>query len=373
MHWYLHVDMDAFFASVEQALNLALKGKLVVVGGNSGRGVVTSASYEARKYGVHSAMPGFQARKLCPHAIFLPNRHALYREYSGKVFAILKRYSPEVQAISIDEGIVNLTGTERLLGSPLKTSHEIITCIQKELGLSASGGLSTNRVVAKIAATSAKPHGLIYVPAGSEENFLYPLPTNAIPGVGAKTHREFLRRGIQTVGDLLRYPELSEHYLGLKGPQGKERSRDHSIGSETTVDRPLKKTDNMERVIWTLVEEVGGRLREESYFARCITLKIRYSDFTTITRSLTLSVPTCFDREIFGVARALLIKNLHRGRAVRLLGISASHLQGSGWQEPLLDRQNRRSWERLYRGVDHLRDKYGEDAVHIAATHTEIR
>jgi len=373
MRWYLHVDMDAFFASVEQVLNPALKGKPVIVGGKSGRGVVTSASYEARAFGVHSAMPGFQARKLCPQGIFLPNRRRVYSEFSDKVFAILERYSPKVYPISIDEGLVDLTGTERLLGSPLKTARQILARIEKELGLSASGGLSTNRIVAKIAATKAKPHGFIYVRPGSEKDFLSPLPVESIPGVGPKTHKELFRRGVKTVGDLLRDSELNRRYLDLEGAGHGERSHDHSIGNETTVDRPLKKREEMERVLWELVEEVGGRLRQEGLYARCITVKIRYANFKTITRSRTLSTPTCFDREIFAVAQELLRNNLTAGGAVRLLGVSASSLLSSGWQESIFDVDKRRSWERLYRGIDRLRRKYGEETIRVATPRARTR
>ncbi len=373
VRWYLHVDMDAFFASVEQVLNPALKGKPVIVGGRSGRGVVTSASYEARKYGVHSAMPGFQAKKLCPHGIFLPNRRKVYSEFSDKVFAILEQYSPAVRAISIDEGIVDLTGTERLLGPTVETAKEILARIEKDLGLSASGGLSTSRVTAKIAATLAKPHGFICVPPGAEQTFLSPLPVEAIPGVGPKTHKELLQRGIKTIADLLKHPDLTRRYLDLEEGGQSERSHDHSIGNETTLDKPLKDREKMEEVLWELVEEVGGRLRQEGLYARCITVKIRYTNFKTISRSRTLATPTCFDREIFAVVRELLRKNLAPGGTVRLLGVSASALLSSGWQESMFDIEKRLSWEKLYRGIDRLRRKYGEEAIGVATPHTRHR
>ena len=361
MSWFLHIDMDAFYASVEQAIDPSLKGKPVIVGGRDGKGVVTSASYEARKFGVHSAMPGFQANKLCPQGIFLSNRHHVYSEYSHKVFAILRQYSPEVQAISIDEGVVDLTGTEKLLGPPLQTVDRIIRRIEQELGLPSSGGLSSHRVVSKIAATLAKPQGLIFVAAGDETNFLAPLPVEHVPGVGPKTQKDLLRRGIRTIGDLMD-SGLGSHYLDLGAADHRQRHHEHSIGNETTVE-PLKDVEQLERILWQLVEEVGGRLRKESYYARCLTVKIRYSDFHTITRSRTLGSPTCFDREIFETVRQLLQHNLAQDRAVRLLGVSASALQSSGWQESLLDRDKRRSWDKLYQGIDHLRDKYGDDAI----------
>jgi DNA polymerase-4 len=363
MPWYFHVDMDSFYVSVERVLDPTLQGKPVVVGGASSRGVVTSASYEARKYGIHSAMPGFQARKLCPHAVFLPSRRRTYSEFSHKVFAILEQYSPEVRAISIDEGIVDLTGTERLFGPPLKTADEIIMRVGKEIGLPCSGGLSTNRTLAKVAATLAKPQGLIYVPAGSEEVFLDPLPVNAIPGVGPKTHKDLLQRGITTIGSLLRAPELKGRYLALGVEGHGERSHDHSVGNETTLDKPLRDQEEMEAVLQDLVEEVGGRLRQEGVYARTITVKIRYTSFKTITRSRTLPTPTCFDREIFGVARELLRKNLAQGAAVRLLGVSTSGLQSTGWQDSILNFQKRNSLEKLYQGIDQLRDRFGEEAI----------
>ncbi|MDO8700487.1 MAG: hypothetical protein Q7J56_02410, partial [Deltaproteobacteria bacterium] len=239
-----------------------------------------------------------------------------------------------------------------------------------ELGLPSSGGVSTSCVTAKIAATLGKPRGLVYVPAGSEADFLAPLAVEMIPGVGPKTHKTLLQHGIKTVGDLLKKPELAERYLDLAERDEPKRRHDHSIGNETTLDKPLKETDKMEQVLWELVEEVGGRLRKESLYARCLTVKLRYTDFHTITRSRTLSSPTCFDKEIFEVVSDLLRQNVASGRAVRLLGVSASALQSTGWQEPLLHRERRKSFEKLYQGIDDLRLKYGEDAVGAATPRT---
>jgi DNA polymerase-4 len=366
MGWFLHIDMDAFYASVEQVLDPNLKGKPVIVGGRNGRGVVTSASYEARKFGVHSAMPGFQAKKLCPQGIFLPNRRRVYSEYSGKVFAILRQYSPAVHTLSIDEGLVDLTGTDRLFGPPLKTADVIIRRVESELGLPSSAGLSTSTVTAKIAATLAKPRGLIYVPAGAEKDFLAPLAVEIIPGVGPKTLRALHQKGIKIIGDLLLREELAARYLDLMEYPEQPRRHDHSVGNETTLEKPLKTIAQMEKILWELVEEVGGRLRREEFFARCLTVKIRYTDFQTVTRSRTLPSPTCFDKEIFAVVSDLLRQNISPGRAVRLLGVSASALQSTGWQESLLDRDQRESFEKLYKGIDELRRKYGEGAIGAA-------
>ena len=366
--WYLHVDMDAFFASVEQVLDPSLIGKAVIVGGRSGRGVVTSASYEARKFGVRSAMPGFQARRLCPQGIFLPNRRRAYIEFSRRVFAMLEQYSPEVYALSIDEGLVNLSGTDRLFGPPLQTADTIIRRIENEIGLPSSAGLSSHSVIAKIAATLAKPRGLIYVPAGSERDFLAPLAVEMIPGVGPKTHKGLDRKGIKTIGDLLIRRGLATRYLNLNGDLARAHRHDHSIGSETTLERPVTKLAEMEKVLWELVEEVGARLRREELYARCLTVKIRYSDFQTFTRSRTLSPPTCFDKEIFETVTALLRENIARARPVRLLGVSASALQKSGWQESLFNIERRQSLERLYKGIDELRRKFGAQAIGAASS-----
>ncbi|MGH7795756.1 MAG: DNA polymerase IV [Candidatus Binatia bacterium] len=367
MNWYLHIDMDAFYASVEQVLDPSLRGKPVIVGGRNGRGVVTSASYEARKFGVHSAMPGFQAKKLCPQGIFLPNRRRVYSEFSAKVFAILEQYSPDVRALSIDEGLVDLTGTDRLFGPPLKTADTIIHRIESELGLPSSGGLSTSRVTAKIAATLAKPHGLVYVPGGSENDFLAPLAVEMIPGIGPKTQKSLEQKGIKTIGDLSNRADMAARYLDLTESPEQRHHHDHSVGNETTLDRPVKDIAGMERLLWELVEEVGGRLRREELYARCLTVKIRYTNFHTITRSRTLPSPTCFDKEIFAVVSDLLRQNVGQGRAVRLLGVSASALQSTGWQEPLLNRDQRKSFEQLYKGIDELRRKYGEDTIGAAS------
>jgi DNA polymerase-4 len=366
MSWYLHIDMDAFFVSVERVLDPSLCGKPVIVGGRSGRGVVTSASYEARAFGVHSAMPGFKAKRLCPHGIFLPNRHRVYSEYSRKVFAILDRFSPDIHSLSIDEGVVDLTGTEKLFGPPLKAADQIMRQIEGELGLPSSAGLSANRVTAKIAATVAKPHGLIYIPAGSEADFLTPLAVALIPGVGAKTHRSMAQHGISTIGELLQHPDLAARFLDLKAAAKKARPHDHSIGNETTLEQPLITRGKMEEVLWELTEQVGRRLRREDLYARCLSLKIRYSDFRTLHRSRTLDTPTRFDREIFATVSTLLQENLAPGRAVRLLGVSASALQTSGWQESLFGRVKGPSWEKLYRGIDDLRRKYGADSIGTA-------
>ena len=367
MALYLHIDMDSFYVSVERVLDPSLEGKPVMVGGGAGRGVVTSASYEARQYGVRSAMPGFQARRLCPDGIFVPGRRGVYSEFSRKVFDLLRCFSPDVRAFSIDEGLVNLTGTERLMGHPIRTANEIIDRIKRDLGLPSSGGLATHPTLAKIAATAVKPRGLLYVPPGSEERFLGPLDVSAIPGVGPKTHRELVGRGIATVAQLLAHPRLGRRYLDLERTTESGRAHEHSIGSETTLAQPLTDAAAMEQVLGGLVGDVAARLRRQGGRARRITLKLRYSDFKTITRSRTLKAPTCFDVDIFKVARELLASNVAPGRPVRLLGISTSGITTEGWQDSMFDYRERASMDELYKGIDRLRHKYGEGTVTLGA------
>lgn len=355
--------MDAFYVSVERVLDPRLEGKPVMVGGAHGRGVVTSASYEARARGVRSAMPGYQARRLCPEGIFVPGRRGVYSEFSKRVFALLEEYSPAVQAFSIDEGVIDLTGTERLMGHPLKTADTIIERIAREIGLPSSGGLASSKTLAKIAATAAKPRGLVYVPAGSEERFLSPLPMSAIPGIGPKTHRHLATRGLNTIGQLLAQPELRTRYLHLEGEEAAKGKRNHSLGSETTLDQNIEDLGSMERVLQGLVEEVAGRLRRRGAGARRITVKIRYANFRTITRSMTLQSPTNLDAELFSVSRHLLRKNFTPGHAVRLLGISAGSLETTGMQKSIFDYERRSSMQKLYEGIDQLRQKYGHTAI----------
>ncbi len=366
MAFYLHIDMDSFYVSVERVLDPSLEGRPVMVGG-AGRGVVTSASYEARHYGVRSAMPGFQARRLCPDGIFVPAQHRRYSEFSIKVFDLLRCFSPDVRAFSIDEALVDLTGTERLMGHPVRTAHKIIERIKGDLGLPSSGGLATHPTLAKIAATAVKPRGLLYVPPGSEARFVGPLDVAVVPGIGPKARRELADRGINTVGRLLAHPGPGRRYLDLEHPPRSARAQEHSIGSETTPSRPFTNAADMEQVLGGLVGEVAARLRRQGGRARRITLKLRYADFRTVTRSRTLKAPTCFDVEIFKVARELLAKNRVAGRPVRLVGISASGIVTGGWQESIFDHREQASMDRLYRDIDRLRHKYGEQAVTLGA------
>ena len=294
--------MDAFFVSVEELEDPSLKGKAVVVGADpDGRGVVAAASYEARKFGVHSAMPTRTAKTLCPHAIFLRGHHAKYSEYSHKIYAIFEEFTPIVEMVSIDEAYLDLTGCERLHGSAFRGADKLIRTVKARTGLSASVGLSTSHLVSKIASDQAKPHGLLHVLPGCEARFLAPLPVRRMPGIGKVTEPELLSRGISTIGDLARAgPEkLKERFrkygewlytksLGKDIEAYQYSEEPKSISHETTFDVDIDNVDELERTLSYLSQLVARRLRDHQLFARTIGLKLRYASFRTLTRDTTL-------------------------------------------------------------------------------------
>jgi DNA polymerase IV len=381
-----HVDMDAFFVSVEELSNPALKGQAVVVGGQRGeRGVVTAASYAARKFGVHSAMPLRTAAKLCPHAIFLDGHPDLYREHSAKAAAVLRDFSPAVEMASIDEAYLDMTGTEKLHGPPLRSAHRLHEAMKERTGLNCSIGIGASRLMAKICSDQAKPNGVLYVLPGTEQDFLAPLDVGKIPGVGKVTKERLNQMGIQRIRDLQRMSESAlEECFGKWGTAliGKARGEDagawfagevgeewtaKSISHEHTFDRDTPDPEKLEATLARLSEMVGRRLREHEFFAHTFQLKLRYSDFSTITRAHSPGYATCVDTEIFSVIRKLFFDHWHRGRAVRLLGVQASNFTGdSPDQMDLLDGAQRQKWARALSASDRLRDKYGESAVFLA-------
>lgn len=381
-----HVDMDAFFVSVEELYDPSLKGKAVVVGGQRGeRGVVSAASYEARKFGVHSAMPLRTAAKLCPHAIFLDGHPSRYREQSEKVFNVLLRFSPRVEMASVDEAYVDLTGTERLHGPPLRAAHRLHEAMKAETQLNCSIGIATTRVVAKICSDLAKPNGVLWAVPNQEARLLAPLNVRKIPGVGKVTEKNLHALGIRTIGDLAKLSEadLEEHFgkWGL-ALAGKARGEDaggwfegeigedtdaKSISHEHTFSRDTADQELLETTLASLTEMVARRLRENGYYARTIQLKLRYEDFSTITRAHTIPATTQLDTEIFEQVRALFRKNWQRGRKVRLLGVHASHFENAEPQLGLLDSEQHRKWQQALNTADKLRDKFGESAVSLAS------
>ena len=380
-----HVDMDAFFVSVEELFNPSLKGKAVVVGGQRNeRGVVSAASYEARKFGVHSAMPLRTAAKLCPTAIFVDGHPERYRECSEKVYRVLQSFSPLVEMASIDEAYLDMTGTDRLHGPPLSAAHLLHQRIKSDTQLNCSIGISTSRLIAKVSSAKAKPHGILWVISGQEAKFLAPLDVRDIPGVGRVTEQNLNALGILRVGDLARFDEsFLEERFGKWGLAlaGKARGEDaggwfdsevgadtdpKSISHEHTYNEDTSDANRIESTLMRLSEMVGRRLREHGLYARTIQLKLRYKDFTTITRAHTLPTPTQLDTEIFEQIRSLFRKNWKKGAEVRLLGVHASSFTSTADQINLLEGTRQERWKNALAAADRLRDKFGESSVKLA-------
>ncbi len=384
-----HLDMDAFFVSVEELFDPSLKGKPVVVGGHANeRGVVSAASYAARKFGVHSAMPLRTAYQKCPHAIFVPGHPQRYRECSQKVFEVLNRFTPRVQMASIDEAYLDLTGTERLHGRAFETAHKLHEAIKRDTRLNCSIGVSASKLVSKVASDQAKPNGILWIQPGAEADFLAPLDVRKIPGVGKVTEQNLHACGIRKVGDLARLDDaFLEKRFGKWGLAlaGKSRGIDagawfdaggaeigdsreaKSISHEHTFNDDTADSTIIEATLARLSEMVGRRLREHGYFARNIHIKFRYSDFTTFTRARTLDHATQIDTEILETARELFHQSWKKGGKIRLLGVYAGGFEESEGQLNLMESEKTDRWRKALQVADGLRDKYGEKTVSLAA------
>jgi DNA polymerase-4 len=369
----LHVDMDAFFVSVELLERPELRGRPVVVGGRPDqRGVVSAASYEARKFGIHSAMPLRTAGRLCPHAVFLDGHHEKYGEWSDRVATILGQFSPIVEMVSIDEAYLDLAGTERLHGPPLATADKLLRTITRATALPCSGGLATTRLVAKVASDQAKPRGLVWVAPGREERFLAPLPVRKIPGIGEVTERALRALSIETVEQIAAVPlEKLESIFGQWGTalyrkarggdsyefvidaEPKSISHNHTFGEDTDDSNALT------TMLSHLSQKACKRLREAGLATRTLTLTIRYAGFETYTRSKTLAEPTRLDADIFAVFQDLFRTHRDVKRKVRLLGVSLSGLTHGSEQLDLLDAGRRAKLEKLTNAADRLRDRFG--------------
>jgi DNA polymerase IV len=378
----LHVDMDAFFVSVELLERPELRGKAVVVGGRPDqRGVVTAASYEARKYGVHSAMPLRNAGRLCPHAVFLDGHHEKYGEWSDRVAAILGKFSPIVEMVSIDEAYLDLAGTERLHGPPLAAADKLLRTITLTTELPCSAGLATTRLVAKVASDQAKPRGLLWVAPGQEARFLAPLPVRKIPGIGEVTERALRALGIETVeqlgeishdklekvfgqwGDALyRKARGGDSFEFVIDAEPKSISHNHTFGEDTND------SDALHALLSHLSQKACKRLREAGLATRTLTLTIRYAGFDTHTRAKTLSEPTRLDADIFRAFHALFAEHRDMKRKIRLLGVSLSGLSHGAEQLDLLDAERRERLEKLTRATDTLRDRFGFGKVQFGGS-----
>jgi len=336
----LHIDMDAFFASVELLDRPDLRGQPVIIAGESGRSVVTSATYEARKFGVRSAMPVGQAKRLCPKAIVLPPHGAKYKHYSRVVMSMFRDVTPLVEPLSIDEAFLDIAGARRLLGSPLEIARAIRRRVSDETGLTCSIGAASTKFIAKLASTRSKPDGLLVIPHEHTLAFLHPLPVASLWGVGKTTAESLAKRGITTVAELSATPlDVLQQWVGAAAgaklhdlswardpravnPNGVEKS----IGHENTFGTDVGDFDVMKRELLDQAERVAVRLRKGGFKSRTIALKLRFADFTTITRSRTLPEATDTGRRIYEQAVELLREVDFRGRRVRLLGVRAEQL-----------------------------------------------
>jgi DNA polymerase IV len=378
----LHVDMDAFFVSVELLARPELKGLPVIVGGRRDqRGVVTSASYEARRFGVHSAMPLRTAAKLCPDGIFLDGHHELYGKWSDRVAAVLEKYSPVVEMASIDEAYVDLAGTERMHGPPLCAADKLLREITATTGLPCSGGLGATRLVAKVASEQSKPRGLVWVPAGSEAAFLAPLSVRRIPGIGRVTEGALKTLGIETVAQLQAIPlDQLEREFGRWGTalyrkangidsyeffvdaEPKSISHNRTFGEDTNDRQQLLSTLNF------LCQKATKRLRDAALHARTVTLTLRYANFKTITRNHTLAEPSDLDSVFLKAVLELFSRAWDRAAMLRLVGVALSSFSHGAQQMDLLDPGRREKLERLAQTADRLRDKFGFEKVQLGGS-----
>ncbi|MDD5189793.1 MAG: DNA polymerase IV [Dehalococcoidales bacterium] len=378
----MHIDLDAFFVSVEQVLNPALKGKPVVVGGSTDRrGVVATASYEARAFGVHSGMPMATALRLCPQAIFLTGNYHRYAEASRRFMGILADFSPFLEPMGLDEAFLEVTGFESLHKSIYEMAQKIRARVRAELGLAASIGIAPCKIVAKVASDEAKPDGLMQVLPGGEAAFLAPLAIRKLPGVGEKTEAILKGLGIKTIGILARMPETAlKHRFGMYGETLHRHANgiDHShvlppaeaksTSRETTFERDTRDMVFLSGMLRYLAEKVGADLRRYGRQTACVAIKVRFADFTTLTRQCTLANPTDADQYIFQTGDSLLKKTVQADkRAVRLIGIGVSIINEPGRQLPLLNGMEQR-WEKLNRVIDKMRVKYGFSVIQSGQT-----
>lgn len=371
--WIMHVDMDAFYASVEILDNPELKGLPVIVGGRSARGVVSTCSYEARKFGVRSAMPLFEARRLCPHGVYLPVRPHRYAEMSGKIMAIFRETSPLVEQLSIDEAFLDLTGMERLGGAET-IARKVQDRIMDELKLSASVGLAPNKFLAKLASDMRKPHGFVKIAPEEAAPLLAPMPVSKIFGIGRSAEEKLKQFGIEKIGQLAAADiTILRKVFGINAEQVKLLARGlddrpvvneeeaKSIGKENTFDRDLTDFESCREEVLDLCGQVGWRLRREKLAGHTVTLKVKFADFHTITRSATSDRLIAWDEDIFALVEKLLQKiNVKPG--VRLLGVSVSNLFCPE-DEPTLGFEEDERLKKRNQAIDALKGKFGENII----------
>jgi DNA polymerase-4 len=378
----LHVDMDAFYASVELRDQPGLRGRPVVVGGLGARGVVLSATYEARAFGVRSAMPVGRARRLCPQAVFLPPRHRIYGEVSREVMAIFRAVTPEVEPLSLDEAFLDVSGAKRRLGSPRAIAELIRRQVREQQSITCSVGVASVKFVAKIASAYCKPDGLLVVPAQGLLDFLHPLPVGALWGVGDRAEEVLTRLGLRTVGDIAHVPEATlRRELGAPGAHlhalawGRDerpvtpRREEKSVGAEETFPTDVDDPEVIKKELLRLSGRTAQALRAAGCVARTVTVKLRLASFKTITRSRTLSEPTDVAREIYTAACALYEGSGLDGRArLRLVGVRATGLRpATGAARQLAFGDRPAGWREAEQAVDRIARRFGTDSVRPAA------
>jgi DNA polymerase-4 len=372
-----HIDLDAFFASVEQALNTKLKGKPVIVGGDpERRGVVASASYEARPFGIHAGMPLSKARRLCPQAIFIRSHFSLYKDASAKFMKILGDFSPHIEPLGFDEAYLDVTGCEEPYGSLQKLALAIKERINEELKLTASVGIATCKVVAKIASDLCKPDGLLEIAPGDEQAFLNPLPIDKLPGVGKKTEQALKETGVTTIGELASLPldtikrqfgstgaVIHSYARGMDDREVEAPGEAKSISQQLTFARDTLNRNFLEANLHNLCQEVCQELRSQNKKARCVAIRLRYADFKTITRQVNLKEASDVTQVIFTTSQHLLSKALaQQEKPVRLIGIRISSLFSEGKQLSMFDSEIEKP-EHLDKAIDRIRRKYGPTAI----------
>jgi DNA polymerase IV len=388
----LHVDMDAFFAAVELLRRPELRGQPVIVGGDGARGVVAAASYEARAYGIHSAMPSVQARRRCPHAVFLPGDHAHYGEVSERVMTLFREVTPLVEPLSLDEAFLDVSGARRLHGEAIGVAHRLRARVEETERLTCSVGVASNKFLAKLASEAAKPRaslagpepgeGVTVVWPGAELDFLHPLPVARLWGVGPATLAKLERLGVATVGDLAALPAEAlvaalgrahgQHLHELShGRDDRAVEPDRvlkSVGHEETFARDHHDPDTLGREAVRMSDAVASRLRRAGFVGRTVTLKVRFADFRTITRSSTLDGPTDVSADIAREAKRLL-DTIDPSQGVRLLGVSVSNLSDDATRQLTLDEAVREDgWEEADRAIDDIRARFGRQAIGPASS-----
>ncbi len=382
-HTIVHIDMDAFFAAIEQVDNPSLKGKPVVIGADpkkgQGRGVVSTCSYEARKFGIHSAMPISKAYQKCPHAIFLPGRMSRYHEMSERIFKILYDFTPDVEPISVDEAFLDITGTERIHGPALDAGLKIKKSIKEKTGLIASVGIAPIKMAAKIASDLCKPDGILEIKKDHLIDFLWPLPIEKLWGVGPKTKAILNGLGIKTIRDLAHHEredlcqklgETGDHLYclshGIDQRSVEFNDEVKSVSHEHTFQHDTSDKEVLHRTFLYLSEKVSRRLRVEKLRGKTITIKVRYEGFKTYTRAVTLSVSTNFIDDIYSNARNLFEGFYTAANKVRLLGVRVSNFKELYIQDSLFKENAKEKKERIHKAVDLIKNKYGEKSIHRA-------